>query len=265
LQDDVLGGVALNYYDYGARFYDQQLGIFHNQDRFAEKYKKWSPYSYCHDNPLKFIDINGDSLSVNDQSKNNTASQKFNDLNSKGTGGFYKTTIDPKTGKVTLASTGQKGSMNKEQTAFYKALDRVVNVDSKMTSINIVDGDKKVQIADVKTQTIDVGDIQKLGEHSAMSSFGALAHEITEQRILQSNFNGNYNDANIFSAHNYGMMVEDQVNGSQRSRDNAGVGVNTVRNGTGSYLINYQQNGQNTQYGIDMVDNNVFNVEEICP
>ena len=47
--------------DYGARFYDPQIGRFHTQDRFAEKYLNYTPYQYGLNNPIKFIDLNGDS------------------------------------------------------------------------------------------------------------------------------------------------------------------------------------------------------------
>ena len=62
LQDDELGGVRLDWYDYGARMYDSQLGRWNSVDRFAEKYASLTPYHYAANNPIYYIDINGDSL-----------------------------------------------------------------------------------------------------------------------------------------------------------------------------------------------------------
>jgi RHS repeat-associated protein len=54
----------LDWYDYGARMYDAQLGRFFIQDRFAEKYASFTPYQYALNNPVLFIDINGDSVNT---------------------------------------------------------------------------------------------------------------------------------------------------------------------------------------------------------
>ena len=50
---------GLNWYDYGARHYDAAVGRFATVDPMAEKYYPWSPYTYCLDNPIKYIDPNG--------------------------------------------------------------------------------------------------------------------------------------------------------------------------------------------------------------
>ena len=60
----------LNWYDYGARYYDAALGRFTTQDAFAEKYPAMSPYQYGANNPVCNIDVNGDSIWFTSQYQN---------------------------------------------------------------------------------------------------------------------------------------------------------------------------------------------------
>jgi len=60
LQDETFaGGVRLGWYDYGARMFDPQLGVFHTLDPMAVFTPGISPYAYACDNPVLYIDEYG--------------------------------------------------------------------------------------------------------------------------------------------------------------------------------------------------------------
>jgi RHS repeat-associated protein len=67
----------LNWYSYGAREYDPQLGRFFTQDRYAEKYYDMNPYQYAANDPIRNIDINGDSVWVTYDKKKDLFTMNF--------------------------------------------------------------------------------------------------------------------------------------------------------------------------------------------
>jgi len=61
---DYFGLQDAGWYDNRARYYDCILARFTTQDPLAEKYPWLSPYNHCASNPLKFVDPDGQRISV---------------------------------------------------------------------------------------------------------------------------------------------------------------------------------------------------------
>lgn len=98
--------MGLNWLDYGWRNYDPAIGRFNKVDRFAEKYYDKTTYGYAGNNPIVFVDIQGDSLDVG-QNK-----QSIKDINSLVKSGNKKYLNFNSDGSLTLDFSSLKKNQN---------------------------------------------------------------------------------------------------------------------------------------------------------
>jgi len=121
--------LGLNMYDYGARNYDPALGRWMNIDPLAENYFPVSPYIYCANNPVRYIDPNGMEIKDPDKIVENykkQLNQAITDINE-----FVKNNIiSAEIGEMLIGA--NKSALN-EISALEKS-DQVYNVFSDKSS-----------------------------------------------------------------------------------------------------------------------------------
>ncbi len=67
----------LNFYDFGARNYMADIGRWGSVDPLAEKYYSISPYVYCANNPIFYVDPNGKEIDISELMKNSDHAKAF--------------------------------------------------------------------------------------------------------------------------------------------------------------------------------------------
>ena len=177
LQDDLIGSSSLDLYDYGARMYDPALGRFHTQDRFAEKYESITPYQYGANNPILYIDINGDSLMI--EHKGERIMYQNGNLTFAGTNKKYNGKALNKNGKLKGFVGASVKALDKIRTGGEAGKELISNLQNDTHPIRILSGGDngaKGLVVTWNSHSTDGG----LDENGGVNrpSYIGLAHEL---------------------------------------------------------------------------------------
>ena len=177
---DTFGGTDL--YDFHARHHAPSTGRFMTVDPMAEKYPGISPYMYCAGNPIIFIDTDGQELKlVGTQEDINRTIFHYQT----GLGSAYNIQINSN-GFILINANSAVSSCAIPQTnrEYYNILNRVIS-DKQTTTLNVQKNVPEI-IGDIKTGSVDVNDLDKLGDGEFINASSALLHETYEQYQIQT-------------------------------------------------------------------------------
>ena len=157
------GERGLNVYDYSARYMDPTIGRFTSIDPVTEKYSSISPYTYCANNPARYIDPTGmiiedpDELVKNQKARlNQTLSYIQNALKGKG------------------LSVGMTAALNNLAGAFKSSLNEISTLEKsdQVYFVHYGEGKDGGMSYDNKTGAINIG----IGKSDA--SIGLIGYEL---------------------------------------------------------------------------------------
>ncbi|MCB0689450.1 MAG: hypothetical protein KDC53_23085, partial [Saprospiraceae bacterium] len=221
-----------SYLNFGQRCMDVTTCRFTSVDRFSENYAFQTPFSYAASNPLKYIDVNGDSLQVH--FANNEARTSFINTVNNGLEGQFQVEISDN-GIVSFVATEKGGDiskLSKNGQEFYNRVGQVTTAKG-IVKLGVDYARSDIHTGNFNQGIIDMADIEQFNSNVnelGGTQLGKISHEVVEQYRKQIKGEG------FSSAHGSGIIAENAVNQSSRydppSAQSINFGVQTFsRNG----------------------------------
>ncbi|MBQ6725185.1 MAG: hypothetical protein IJQ89_01270 [Bacteroidales bacterium] len=219
------GSSVLPKYSFNAKELDEETGMYYYEARYYapptftsrdplfEKYPTFTPYAYCANNPVKFIDPTGMELVLTGELEDINSFIKiinsFFDFSSELF--ILNNGVVRKNDEI---SEKELDNMSGAQKAFYNTMMSAIE-NKKVISIDIVNKVGKVLFGAWETGQIDIADMIALGTGEGSNMYSVIGHEIAEQQYKQTTENPN----NLVGHFYYGIPAENSISGYYRLKD----------------------------------------------
>lgn len=200
---------GMNASDFSARIYFEDLGRFMTPDPLAEKYYSISPYVYCANNPLRFIDPNGMEIMLPGEKE---AQDAYVQMLYTSTGNRYSIVDN----KLTFVDVDANFEGTKSQTLINTIQSGINSKDVYTLNLVGANGDDKgVFIDSYVDAKIDVSDLKVFGKASTALQAAAIGHFLYEIQA-EAGYNTaspEARDAIFMNAHNPSLGIEGRIYG----------------------------------------------------